>query len=87
MVQQQLPLLEGGMDAKRARCTLKRYLLDRIRVTLHEDVPSGVVLYNFDAESELLFSVNPLPFNRIGGSEYLSVSTTTGQVKSYGFRG
>lgn len=61
------------------------HLCQNIALELCNEIPDG--LYEFNPETELLYSFQLFGHDSIGASEYVSVSKATGKVKYRGFLG
>jgi hypothetical protein len=75
------------MDEDTAKKLAKEHLAEQIQLTLHEEMPPGVNIYNFNIADEYLFSYKFTTPTMIGGSNYISVSRSTGKVRGLGFLG
>ncbi|GAG79787.1 unnamed protein product [marine sediment metagenome] len=75
------------MDEDTAKKLAKEYLAGQIQLMLHEEMPSGVNIYNFNLADEYLFSYKFATPTMMGGSNYISVSRITGKVRGRGFLG
>jgi len=73
---------------KNTACTLARnFLSEKITLTLHETPPAGIALYSFNPDDEFLFSYKLGEVPAIGGTNYISVSKISGDVRYLGFLG
>ena len=70
------------MNIKEAEDLVRKHLSDQIGIQYHPDPP--VSIYNFNPEENYLFSFGLSSPDMVGGSDYISMSKTTGEVKILG---
>ena len=73
------------MNKKEAEDLVRKHLSDQIRIDFYPKPP--VVIYGFDPEENLLFSFGLFGPNMVGGSNYIAISKTTGEVRTLGMMG
>jgi hypothetical protein len=75
------------MDEDAAMKLAREFLAYHIQLTFHKVPPPGVHLYGFNPDDEYLFSYGLAYPRMIGGSNYISVSRISGEVRYLGFAG
>ena len=79
------------MDKDTAEKIAKEYIIERrvknLQLTLHEEPQSEVGIFNFNPADEYLFTYNFGPPTGCGGSNYITVSRSSGKVISLGVWG
>jgi hypothetical protein len=69
------------MNEKEARELAIDFLSNRIGLVLCKEIPDG--LYNFNSTDNYLFTFDLISQPHVGGTNYLSVSKTTGEVRFF----
>jgi hypothetical protein len=79
------------MDKDTAENIAKKYIIERmvknLQLTLHEEPQSEVAIYNFNPADEYLFYYTFGHPTGCGGSNYITVSRSSGKVLSTGVLG
>ena len=70
------------MNIKEAEKLVRKHLADQIGIHFHPK--PHVAIYGFDPEENYLFSFGLSSPDMVGGSDYISISKTTGEVKILG---
>ena len=70
------------MNIKEAEKLVRKHLSDKIGIEYHPDPP--VAIYNFNPEENFLFSFSISGPPMVGGSNYIAISKSTGEVRVLG---
>jgi hypothetical protein len=75
------------MNEKQALRIARKYLADRMRLTVNKGVPTDLIPYAFNLQDEIFVSYDATMGWSIGESDYLSVNRVSGRITLHGRHG